>query len=64
MALNLDVVREQATLAVQQALAGLYDNADSDAMKGFAAAIAEAAVVAVRNVIEHAEVEQNGSGIH
>jgi hypothetical protein len=63
MAIDIDTVRQQATLAVQEALAKLYSNADSDAMKGFAEAIAEAAVVAVQNVIDHAEVEQSGGGI-
>lgn len=63
MAIDINVVRQEATAAVQLALARLYENADSEAMRGFAEAIAEAAVVAVQNVIDHAEIESGGGGI-
>lgn len=63
MAINIDTVRAEATAAVQDALANLYANSDRDAMKDFAAAIAEAAVVAVKNVVDHAETENTHEGI-
>jgi hypothetical protein len=65
MAMSIDLVREEATTAVQAALAELYKDLDPDqgAMQGFAAAVAEAAVVAVRHVLDRAETETSGERI-
>lgn len=45
------------------ALAAMYEEADAESMRGFAEAIAEAAVVAVQNMIDHAEVDVTGRGL-
>lgn len=63
MAINVDTVKSEATNAVLDALMALYANADREAMEGFAEAIAEAAVVAVQNVIDHAQTEETGESI-
>ena len=63
MAINTDTVETEATEAVLEALTELYKDADSDSMRGFAEAIAKAAVVAVQNVIDHGETEVSGEGI-
>lgn len=64
MAININTVRSEATTAVLNALTAIYKDADAESMKGFAEAIAEAAVVAVRNVIDHAETEISGEGLN
>jgi hypothetical protein len=63
MAININTVKTEATNAVLDALTAMYENADADAMKDFAEAIAEAAVVAVQNVIDHGETEVSGESI-
>jgi hypothetical protein len=63
MAVNINTVRSEATNAVLAALSRMYDNADTESMRGFAEAIAEAAVVAVQNVLDHAELEASGNGL-
>ncbi len=63
MAINVNTVREEATIAVLEALTEMYEDADADRMKSFAEAIAEAAVVAVQNVIDHGETDVSGEGI-
>lgn len=63
MAININTVRNEATNAVLAALTSMYENADADSMRGFAEAIAEAAVVAVQNVIDHAQTELSGESI-
>ncbi|MCP4925652.1 MAG: hypothetical protein GY916_06895 [Gammaproteobacteria bacterium] len=63
MAINIDTVKTEATTAVLEALTDMYKDADTDSMKDFAEAIAEAAVVAVQNVIDHAETELSGDSI-
>jgi uncharacterized membrane protein len=63
MAMNVSQVREEATNAVLTALTDLYEEADADSMRGFAEAIAEAAVVAVQHVIDRAETEVSRESI-
>lgn len=65
MAMDIDLVREEATAAVEDALAELYKDLDPDkeAMKGFAEAIAAAAVAAVQHVLSRAETEIGGEAI-
>ena len=64
MAINISTVRSEATNAVLTALVAMYKDADADSMKAFAEAIAEAAVVAVQNVIDHAETDVSGEGLN
>jgi hypothetical protein len=64
MAININTVKTEATEAVLNALLELYQDADRDSMTGFAEAIAEAAVVAVQNVIDHGEIDAVGEGIN
>jgi len=63
MAIDINTVKTEATTAVLDALTAMYEEADEDSMKTFAEAIAQAAVVAVQNVIDHAEIEASGEGI-
>jgi len=63
MAIDVEVVKTQATEAVLDALTSMYKDADKDSMRDFAAAIAQAAVVAVQNVIDHGETVVSGEGI-
>jgi len=63
MAINIETVRIEATNAVLDALTNMYKDADNESMRGFAEAIAEAAVVAVQNVIDHAQTEVSGESI-
>jgi len=63
MAINIETVRNEATTAVLNALTEMYKDSDADGMKDFAEAIAEAAVVAVQNVIDHGQIEVSGEGI-
>lgn len=63
MAINITTVRSEATAAVLNALTAMYEDADSESMKRFAEAIAEAAVVAVQNVIDHGEIDPLGQGL-
>ena len=63
MAIDIDRVRSEASAAVLEALTAMYKDADAESMKGFADAIAEAAVVAVRNVVDHAEIDPQGQGL-
>lgn len=63
MAININTVRNEATNAVLVALTSMYESADADSMRGFAEAIAEAAVVAVQHVIDHGEMDVSGDGI-
>jgi hypothetical protein len=57
MAMDLNLVRQEATTAVTDALAELYkeQEVDRDALAGFAGAVAEAAVAAVAHVLARAE---------
>jgi len=61
MAMNTTLVKTTATEAVLQELTKMYKDSDSDAMRSFAEAIAQAAVVAVQHVIDYAEVS-SGTG--
>ncbi len=63
MAVNINTVRNEATEAVLAAMLAMYDKSDPDAMRGMAEAIAEAAVVAVQNVLDHAELDALGQGL-
>ena len=65
MAMNPDTVRAAAADAVLAALTELYKDTEPDpeGMKGFAEAIAEAAVVAVQHVMDQGETEVSGEGI-
>ena len=63
MAININTVKTEAANAVLAELTAMYSNADADGMKDFANAIAQAAVVAVQNVIDHAETELSGDSI-
>lgn len=63
MAISIPAVRSEATQAVLEALSAMYENGDPESMRGFAEAIAEAAVVAVQNMIDHAETEVSGEGL-
>ncbi|MBI3188489.1 MAG: hypothetical protein HYZ31_11580 [Gammaproteobacteria bacterium] len=63
MAININTVKTEATDAVLKALTAMYKDADAESMRSFAEAIAEAAVVAVQNVIDHAETEMSGESI-
>ena len=51
MAINVNTVKIEATNAVLEALASMYEETDKDSMRGFAEAIAEAAVVAVQMLL-------------
>lgn len=63
MAININTVKTEATNAVLDALTDMYKDADRESMTSFAEAIAEAAVVAVQNVIDHAETDVTGESI-
>jgi len=63
MAININTVKTEATNAVLDALTAMYEDADTESMQSFAEAIAEAAVVAVQNVIDHGETEVSGESI-
>lgn len=63
MSINVNTVRKEATNAVAQALSEMYKDSDPESMQGFAEAIAEAAVVAVQNVIDHGETELSGESL-
>lgn len=65
MAMNISTVRSAAAEAVLAALTELYKDteADPDGMRGFAEAVAEAAVTAVQHVIDMAETEVSGEHI-
>jgi len=63
MAINIETVRTEATQAVLSALTAMYEDANEESMRSFAEAIAEAAVVAVQNVIDHAETEVSGESV-
>ena len=63
MAINITTVKTEATDAVLVALTEMYKDADAESMRSFAEAIAEAAVVAVQNVIDHAVTEVSSESI-
>lgn len=63
MAIDEAQAREAATNEVTAKLKELYENADDEAMSSFAAAIAEAAVVAVSHIVENARTEISGERI-
>ena len=64
MAININTVKTEATNAVLEALTEMYKDADADSMRGFAEAIAQAAVVAVQNVLDHGEIDVSGDGLN
>ena len=65
MAINVTQVESDATQAVLDALLELYKSqeVDADSMRGFAEAVAQAAVTAVQHVIDSAETEVSGESI-
>jgi uncharacterized protein YjcR len=63
MAMDINQVRNDATLVIADALSKLYESADKDAMTDFAKVIAEAAVVAVQHVMDRAETEGSHESI-
>jgi hypothetical protein len=65
MTMNVEQLREEATAAVEEALAELYADLSPDraAMEGFARAIAAAAVAAVQHVLDRAETATGGDRI-
>jgi hypothetical protein len=65
MAMDLNLVRQEATTAVTDALAELYKEQEVDraALEGFAGAVAEAAVAAIAHVLARAELGPNSEGL-
>jgi len=65
MAMDLTLLKQEATDAVADALAELYkeQTVDREALEGFAGAVAAAAVAAIAHVIARAETDPGGAGI-
>ncbi len=63
MAVNIEELREDATDAVLALMLAQFEDADRDAMRIFAATIAEAAVAAVQHVVNRAETGISGESI-
>jgi len=57
MAVNIEELRLEATEAVLALMTAQFENADADAMRQFAATIAEAAVAAVEHIVNRAQTE-------
>ncbi len=63
MAVNIEELREDTTDAVLALMLAQFEDADADSMRTFAATIAEAAVAAVRHVVNRAETGISGEPI-
>ena len=57
MSVNIDELRRDATDAVLTRMLQQFEEADADAMREFAATIAEAAAAAVQHILDHARTE-------
>ena len=55
MAVNIEELRETTITAVLEMMTAQYENADVDAMRDFAAIVAQAAVSAVEHIVAQAQ---------
>jgi hypothetical protein len=63
MSVNIEILREGATDTVLALMLAQFEDADEEAMRQFAATIAEAAVAAVQHMIARAKTELSGEGL-
>jgi hypothetical protein len=63
MAVNIEELRETTITAVLEMMTAQYENADVDAMRDFAAIVAQAAVSAVEHIVAQAQTAVSGESL-